>query len=169
VNPASLQAIVRGEIGQLSSRVVVSYVRTMDEQFDAALLRERLMAALSVGYAGLALLLSLVGLYGVTSFGVASRTRDIGIRMALGASRRRVLGSILGETAVTTALGVLLGGAASLLAANLVAPFLFGIAPKDPVTLLGVMVLLSVATLTAGYLPGRRAASIDPVRALKGN
>ena len=168
-NPALLTSMVRGEIARLSTRVVVSYVRTMEQQFDAALMRERLMAALSVGYGGLALLLSLVGLYGITAFGVARQTRDIGIRMALGATRQRVVGRILGETMVTTASGVALGGAASLIAANLVEPFLFQIPPQDPVTLVGVMVLLTITTLFAGYLPGRQAASIDPVRALKGD
>jgi putative ABC transport system permease protein len=166
---ALLPSMVRDEVAQLSTRVVVSYVRTMDQQFDAALMRERLMAALSVGYGALALLLSLVGLYGITAFGVARQTRDIGIRMALGATRRRVVGGILSETMVTTALGVTLGGAASLVAANLVEPFLFQIPPQDPVTLIGVMALLTVTTLFAGYLPGRQAASIDPVRALKGS
>ena len=168
-NPALLPETVRDEVARLSSRVVVSYVRTMEEQFNAAMMRERLMAALSVGYGGLALLLSLVGLYGITAFGVARQTHEIGIRMALGATRRRVVSGILRETMVTSASGVALGGAASLIAANLVEPFLFQIPPQDPVTLIGVMVLLTITTLFAGYLPGRQAASIDPVRALKGN
>lgn len=168
-DPAALALIVRTEVGELSRQVVVSYVRTMQQQFDAALLRERLMTFLSVSYAFLALALSLVGLYGITSFGVAQRTHDIGIRMALGATRERVLSTILGETASTSALGIVVGGVAALLVANLVAPFLFGIPPRDPVTVGGVVAVLTVTTLAAGYLPGRRAAAIDPVLALKGN
>ena len=168
-NPAALATIVRSVVAELSSSVIVSWVRTMEQQFDAALLRERLMASLSVAYGVLALALSLVGLYGITAFGVAQRTRDIGVRMALGATRRRVLSSILGETVLTSAIGVVIGGAGALLAARLVAPFLFGIEPGDPGTLAGVTLHLTTTALVAGYVPGLRAATIDPVRALKEN
>jgi len=168
-DPATLAALVRSQVADLSRLVIVSYVRTMDQQFDAALLRERLMASLSVGYGLLSLLLSLVGLYGITAFGVAQRQRDIGIQMALGATRQRVLSTILGETFLTSVLGILAGSVATLLAVNFLAPFLFGIPPRDPVTLVGVMLLLTMTALLAGYIPGRRAASIDPVRALKGD
>ena len=168
-NPAALATVVRSVIAELSPRVIVSYVRTMEQQFDAALLRERLMAALSVAYGVLALVLSLVGLYGITAFGVAQRTKDIGVRMALGATRRRVLSSILGETVLTSAIGIIIGSASALLAARLVAPFLFGIEPRDPGTLAGVTLLLTITALVAGYVPGLRAATIDPVRALKEN
>ena len=162
-----LEAVVRAEVRAISPRVIVSYVRTMEQQFSAALLRERLMTMLSVSYGALALLLALVGLYGVTAFGVARRGRDIGVRMALGATRRRVLSAILAETAVTATSGIVIGGAGSLFAARLVAPFLFGIEPNDPWTLGGVVAVLAATTLLAGYVPGRRAASIDPVRALR--
>ena len=168
-NPAALATVVRSVIAELSPRVIVSWVRTMEQQFDAALLRERLMAALSVAYGVLALVLSLVGLYGITAFGVAQRTKDIGVRMALGATRRRVLSSILGETVLTSAIGIVIGSASALLAARLVAPFLFGIEPDDPGTLAGVTLLLTITALVAGYVPGLRAATIDPVRALKEN
>jgi len=166
-NPAALATLVRSVVAELSPSVIVSWVRTMEEQFDAALLRERLMAALSVAYGVLALVLSLVGLYGITAFGVAQRTRDIGVRMALGATRGRVLSNILGETVVTSAIGILIGSAAAFFAARLVAPFLFGIEPGDPGTLVGVTLLLTVTALVSGYVPGLRAATIDPVRALK--
>lgn len=89
--------------------------------------------------------------------------------MALGASRGRVLSSILRETLTTSALGVVIGAAAALLAARLVAPFLFGIEARDPWTLAGVVAVLTATTLAAGYVPGRRAASIDPVHALRGD
>jgi len=168
-NPATLAPIVRAEAGTLSQQVIVSYVRTMEQQFDAALLRERLMTFLSVGYGVLALVLSLVGLYGITSFGVAQRTHDIGIQMALGATRGRVLSTILGETVATSALGIVIGAVAALFAASLVAPFLFGIPPRERCTRAGGGGGLPPTTLVAGYLPGRRAASIDPVRALKGD
>jgi predicted permease len=166
--PGVLASTVRGEVAALSRNVTVSYVRTMNQQFDSALLRERLMARLSAGYGALALLLSLVGLYGVASYGVAQRTRDIGIRMALGATRERVLTGVLGETFATSIVGIALGVAAALVATKLVATFLFGVTPRDPATLSGVALLLVVTALVAGFLPARRAASIDPVRALRG-
>jgi predicted permease len=166
-NPGALAPAIRGEVATLSRGVTLSYVRTMDQQFDAAFLRERLMARLSSGYGALALLLSLVGLYGVASYGVAQRTRDIGIRIALGATRERVLSVILGEALTTSLIGITLGGIATLIATRLVATLLFGVTPRDPATLAGVALLLAATALVAGFLPARRAASIDPVRALR--
>src|SRR6185295_10227560 len=116
----------------------------------------------------LALLLSVIGLYGVASYGVAQRTRDIGVRMALGATRERVLSSVLHETLATSIVGIALGMVGALAATKLVATFLFGVAPRDPVTLGAVAALLAATALVAGYVPGLRAASIDPVRALRG-
>jgi putative ABC transport system permease protein len=107
------------------------------------------------------------GLYGVASYGVAQRTRDIGIRIALGATRERVLSVVLGETLTTSLIGITLGGIATLVATRLVAAFLFGVTPRDPATLASVAVLLVATALLAGFLPARRAASIDPVRALR--
>jgi predicted permease len=167
--PGTLAPAVRGEVAALSRGVIVSYVRTMEQQFDSALLRERLMARLSAGYAALALLLSLVGLYGVASYSVAQRTRDIGIRMALGATRERVLTGVLGEAVQTSIVGIGLGVAGALVATKLVAKFLFGLSPRDPATLAAVAALLAVTALLASLLPARRAASIDPVRALRGD
>jgi len=167
-DPARLASTVRGEVATLSRNVTVSYIRTMEQQMDAALLRERLMARLSTGYGMLALLLSVVGLYGVTSIGVARRTREIGIRMALGATRRRVLSAILRETLATSIIGIVIGVFAAMAATRLVAAFLFGIAPRDPVTLGAVVALLAGTALAAGFLPARRAAFIDPARALRG-
>jgi predicted permease len=167
VEPAALASAIRGQVVALSRSVTVSYIRTMKQQFDASLFRERLLARLSAGYGALALLLSLVGLYGVASYGVAQRTRDIGIRIALGATRERVLSVVLGETVTTSVIGIALGGVAMLIATRLVAAFLFGVTPRDPATLGGVALLLIMTALLAGFLPARRAASIDPVRALR--
>jgi predicted permease len=165
-DPASLTSAVRREVSELSRDVTISYLRTMEQQFDAALLRERLMARLSGGYGALALLLSLVGLYGVTSFSVARRRREIGIEMALGASRERVLRSVLRQTFVTATVGLVLGLSAATVTTKLVEGFLFGVTPRDPWTLGGVAVVLVVTALLAGFWPARRAASIDPVKAI---
>jgi predicted permease len=162
-----LVSTVGSVVAELSNRVIVSYVRTMEQQVNASLLRERLLATLSLSYGLLALVLSMVGLYGVTSFGVARRTRDIGVRMALGATRRRVLTHILGETLSTSAVGIVIGMAGAVVATSLVAPFLFGVEPRDPATIGAVILLLTATALIAGFLPGRRAANIDPVRTLR--
>jgi predicted permease len=166
-DPAALASALRGEVTALSRNVTMSYVRTMEQQFDSALLRERLMARLATGYGLLALVLSIVGLYGIASYGVAQRTHDIGIRMALGATRGRVLSAVLGETFVLSIVGIAVGLAGAVASTQLVAAFLFGVTPRDPATLGAVVALLALTALVAGYLPARRAASIDPVRALR--
>jgi predicted permease len=168
--PSATEAIgplIRREAAALSREVTVSYVRTLEQQLDAALLRERLLAGLSTGYASLALVLSLIGLYGIASYGVVRRTREIGVRMALGASQARVLGGILRETLATSTVGIVLGMIGAIAATRLVASFLFGVSPRDPWTLGAVAALLVATGLMAGYLPARRAASIEPVQALK--
>jgi predicted permease len=167
--PAALSSTVRDIATELSNRVIVSYVRTMDQQFDASLLRERLLASLSSGYGLLALSLSLVGLFGVTSFGVVRRAHDIGVRMALGATRRRVLANILGETLRTALAGIAVGLVAAVFATRLLEPFLFGVEPGDPLSIGAVSAILATTALLAGFLPGRRAATINPVRVLKGD
>jgi ABC-type antimicrobial peptide transport system permease subunit len=98
---------------------------------------------------------------------VAQRTHDIGIRMALGATRGRVLSAVLGETFVLSIVGIVVGLAGAVASTQLVAAFLFGVTPRDPATLGAVVALLALTALVAGYLPARRAASIDPVRALR--
>jgi predicted permease len=165
--PARFTGTVRDIVGELSRNVIVTYARTMEEQFNASMLRERLLAGLSLGYGLLALTLSMVGLYGVTSFGVARRARDIGVRMALGASRRRVLREILAETLATSAVGIVFGLAGAAAVSSLVSGFLFGVGPNDPATFVTVTLVLTATALIAGLVPGRRAASIDPVRTLK--
>ncbi|MES2177939.1 MAG: ABC transporter permease [Gemmatimonadota bacterium] len=167
-NPGALASAIRGDVAALSRHVTVAYVRTMEQQLDAALMRERLMARLSLGYGVLALLLSLVGLYGIASFEVTRRTRDIGIRMALGATQRRVWSAVLSETATTSAIGITVGIGAAMAATQLIASFLFGVTPRDSVTMGVVAAVLMVTALMAGWIPARRAASIAPAQALKG-
>jgi ABC-type antimicrobial peptide transport system permease subunit len=117
--------------------------------------------------AALELALGLVGLYGVMAFSVARRTREIGVRMALGARARSVTGMVLAEGARLTALGVVVGLAAALGAGRLLSSLLFGIEPHDPATFAAVAALLVALALTACWLPARRAARVDPARALQ--
>jgi len=129
--------------------------------------QEILFARLCAAFALLALAIASVGLYGTTSYRVARRTAEIGIRMALGARRGQVVGMVLREVLLVAALGLGISLPAALMASRLVQSFLFGIQPNDPLTIAAaVAVLLGAATL-AGYLPARRAAGIAPMIALR--
>jgi predicted permease len=166
-DPAALAALVRQEVRGLSTDVAVMWVRTMRQQIAAATTSERLLATLSTTFAMLALLLACIGLYGVISYDVASHTREIGIRLALGAERSAVLAGVLQPTVTIIGVGVALGVAGALLTSRLVETLLFGLTSRDPVALAATAVTLSAAALTAGYLPARRASRIDPAIALR--
>ena len=122
---------------------------------------------MSTAFGLLALLLAAVGLYGVMSYTVTRRRREIGIRLALGAARSSVLWQMLRETALLSCAGIAIGLAGALASARLIATFLFGLTARDPLTLVATAAILLTTTLVAGYLPARRAASVDPSRALR--
>jgi predicted permease len=158
---------IREQVRRLDRYAMVSYVRTMEHQLDAAMLRDRLLSILSAGLGGLALLLACVGLYGTLSYNVARRTREIGIRMALGAARQAVLRQMLRETLSMTLLGVTAGLLAALFAARFISAFLFELSPRDPLTLAAAVTILLATALASGYVPARKAASVDPAGVLK--
>ena len=142
-------------------------MKTMDAQVGESLFVERMVAALSVAFGALATLLAAVGLYGVMAYAVARRTREIGIRMALGAERGRVLRMVLTEVALMSAAGVAVGLVGAFFVTRKMQSQLFGLSPSDPATLAtATMVLLAVA-MVAGFGPARRATAIDPNVALK--
>jgi ABC-type antimicrobial peptide transport system permease subunit len=118
-------------------------------------------------FAALALLLSSIGIYGVISYIVGQRTREIGVRIALGARQADVLGLVLIEGAKMTAVGLIVGLAASFGLTRLVANLLFGVSPTDPLTLAAVVLLLAAVSLLACYIPARRAAAVNPLIALR--
>jgi len=128
---------------------------------------ERLIATLAVAFGGVALLLACLGLYGVTAYSVSRRTREIGIRMALGATREAVLKTVLAGALVQLAAGLVLGVPAALVAGRLLKANLFGVTGQDPATLAGAITVLVLAAAAAAVIPARRAASLDPVRALR--
>jgi predicted permease len=166
-DPRSHEAAVRDAVRRVSPDLVVSYVRTLEEQVDASLVRERVLASLSTGFGVLALVLACVGLFGVISYGVARRAREIGIRIALGAQRATLQWQITRETLTVSAAGVLIGLIAALVTTNLASAFLFGLSPHDPVTLAASVLVQLAAGLVAGAVPARRAASVDPIQVLK--
>jgi ABC-type antimicrobial peptide transport system permease subunit len=141
--------------------------RTVDDQIDQLLRPERLTASLSLAFGLLAAGLAAIGLYGVTAFSVARRTREIGIRMALGAERGAVLRMVLRDVAVMAAIGIGLGTALSLGLAKYVESQLYGVAARDALTIVGAAAFLGAVALASGWLPARRASRVEPVRALR--
>jgi predicted permease len=163
---ASLTPAVRTTIAKISPDVSLAF-RSFAAQVSDSLLQPRLVALLSSFFGILALLLAMVGLYGLTAYGVARRRGEIGIRIALGAQRRSVVWLILSDVVLTLAIGTAIGIGASLLAGQLVAKLLYGLHPGNPATVLLSAVLLAIAAMIAGYLPARRASRLDPMTALR--
>ena len=166
---ASLLPMMVRVMHQMDSHIAVFGQSTMEtsiRESQTAYLH-RSAAWLAGGFAGLALLLGVVGLYGVIAYSVSQRTREIGVRMALGAQRSAVSGMVLGEALRLIGIGIGVGVLGSLATAGLLRPLLFGVRPWDATTLAGVAAVLGFAALLASYLPARRAASVNPVEALR--
>jgi predicted permease len=166
-DPREFMGSVRAEVAALDSDVVVDYVRTMDQQIGGTLVRERVLALLSSAFGVVALVLSCVGLYGVIAYDVTRTARDIGIRLALGGQPGYVLGRVLGSAAGVTTLGVSIGLVATWFATRVLSSLLFGVTPRDPLTLAFAAAVIALTCLLAGYLPARRASRIDPVMVLR--
>ncbi|MDQ2776844.1 MAG: ABC transporter permease [Acidobacteriota bacterium] len=141
--------------------------RTLAGQVDESLARERLLATLSGFFGGLALLLAMLGLYGVTSYNVTQRRNEIGIRMALGAQQSQVLRTMLGEVATLIGIGLAIGFAATVGATRFIASLLYGVRANDSWTLSVAAAMLALVALMAGFLPARRASRLDPMNALR--
>ncbi len=167
LKPASLTGAVRRELSQIDSSLPLFSVRTMDDVIAENAQGQRFLSLLIGSFAALAALLAAIGIYGVLSYLVTQRTREIGIRMALGASRGRVLGGILGEGARLALVGFAAGLAGALAAGRILASLLHEVEPSDPVVLALTAGLLAAVALIACYLPARRAAKLDPMRALR--
>lgn len=145
----------------------VTAIATIEQQVEMSLVRERMLALLATFFAALALTLACIGLYGVTSYRVAQRTREIGIRIAVGARPRSVVWMMTRETLLLVTIGAALGTLTSLAANGYIAGQLFGVTPRDPVAIVVALSVLGMVTMVAGYIPARRASHIDPVRALR--
>jgi predicted permease len=163
----SMASVVRREIAAIDPALEIFSVRSLREQVSASIVQERLVATLSSFFGAVALLLAIVGLYGIMAYAVARRTNEIGIRMALGAARPRVVWMVVRETLVLGMLGLGIGVPIALALGRFIRTMLFGMTPTDTATLVVVGVVVMVAALVAGFLPGRRAARVDPLVALR--
>jgi putative ABC transport system permease protein len=166
-DPLSVSGEIRREVARLDSELPVSNVASMDQVMSDSVAPQRFSAALLGSLAGLGLLLATVGVYGVLSYSVSQRTREIGIRIALGAGRRDVLALVVGNGLKLLVIGVIAGTIAALLVTRLMSNLLFGISATDPLTFAGVAIFLSVVALLASCIPARRAAKVDPMVALR--
>ena len=167
VRAATLVPSLRRIVQEADPDLPMIDIRTEREQIDATMQMERTLAALTMGFGVLALVLASVGIYGIMAYTVAERTNEIGIRLALGAERAQIRGMILRESTWITAAGMVAGVAGALALVRLVKSMLFGIAPYDPITLgCAVVVMLGVA-LVASWIPARRAAGVEPMEALR--
>jgi ABC-type antimicrobial peptide transport system permease subunit len=161
-----ISALTR-EIHTLDPNMPAFNVTTMAAQLDRTIALDRLMATLTALFGLLAVVLAGVGLYGVMSFAVAARTREIGIRMALGADRTRLLGQVMRESAALTVIGIAVGISAALWASRGVQSFLYGLSATDPWTYALQAAILTGVALSAAWIPARRAAMVDPMVALR--
>ncbi|MFZ0233444.1 MAG: ABC transporter permease [Candidatus Acidiferrales bacterium] len=159
--------LLRSTVASLNPDVPITEVKSMGSFLSDAVSTPRSTTALFVAFAGLALALGVTGIYGVLSYFVAQRTREIGIRVALGAQRSNVLGLVLLEGAKMSGLGIVIGIAAALALTRLMQSLLYGVGTSDPLTFLGVVVVIAVVTLLACYIPARRAMGVDPMVALR--
>ncbi len=165
--PAALTSAVRATVVRLDPELPVTDLETVRAQVEASLAPEWFQTGLVASFAGLALLLAAIGIYGVVSYAVTQRTREIGLRMALGASRGGVLGLVIGQGMRPVFAGVALGMAASFVVSRLMTGFLFGVPPTDWIAFSVAPVVLCGVALAANLAPARRAASVDPMVALR--
>jgi len=166
-NAALAVAAVRDAIHRAEPNLLVGGVAPMSARLARDLARERVVAWLALGFGALTLLLASLGLYGVLSYGVARRTQELGVRMALGARRIEVMRLVLGQSAKMTAVGMALGIAGAAASARYLSGMLFGVAPLDVPALAAVSLGFLVVSLLASYVPARRATRVDPIVALR--
>jgi putative ABC transport system permease protein len=166
-DPLALAGAVRREVAQLDPELPVTKLRTAQQILDSSLGPRRLSMWLLTVFALAALLLAALGIYGVMAYAVARRTREIGIRMVLGAQRPNVLRMILGQGMKLVAAGVTIGLAASLALTRLMTSFLYDVQPTDSLTYAAVAALLILIALAANFAPARRAVRVDPTVALR--
>jgi len=166
-NPETLASALRQKIRELDKTAAIFNLHTVQEEVDRSLLRDRLVGTITGLFGGLALALAAIGLYGLMSYGVAQRTREFGIRIAIGARTGSIVGLVVGEAFWLLAAGTAIGLAAAWVLGHVVKALLFGIEPTDPVSTVLAILVLVAAALFAAWIPARRASRVDPMRALR--
>ena len=166
-DPNQLMATIRSKLRDMDSNMPIYAMRTTEVQINNSLSAERMIASLSAVFGLLATLLAVIGIYGVMAYTVAQRTREVGIRMALGAARGNVIWMVMREVFALVAIGVTVGVSAALALTRVVQSQLFGLTPHDPLTLGLACAALALVACAAGYIPAQRASNLDPVVALR--
>ena len=167
IDPRTIVPAVRSAVSHLDNNLPLFSIDTQTEKIERSLFQERLIARLSTFFGGLSLLLACIGLYGLLSYEVTRRTREIGVRMALGARPADILRFIVRQGIALSAAGAVLGMFGALAATRYLASLLYGVRPDDPLTFVAVATLLGVVALAACYIPSRRAMRVDPMVALR--
>ena len=167
VEPEKMSQSVRAEVAALDPQIPIFNVQTFEEHVGISLYLQRMAATLLSIFGLLALSLVAIGLYGVMAYSVSQRTRELGIRVSVGAERRDIFKLILGQGVVISVVGLLAGLVAALAVTRLTARLLYGVSATDPVTFIVIALLLLCVTLLACYFPARRATKVDPMTALR--
>ncbi|HKP87819.1 MAG TPA: ABC transporter permease, partial [Blastocatellia bacterium] len=167
VDPLSLAAAVRSEVWAIDKDQPVSNITTMNEILSGSVAKQRFNTLLLAIFAGVALVLAAVGIYGVISYSVTQRTREIGIRMALGADSRDVMRMVVGQGFALVSVGVAIGLASAFVLTRLMQSLLFGVSATDPVTFISISIVLVAVAMLASYVPARKATKVDPMVALR--
>jgi ABC-type antimicrobial peptide transport system permease subunit len=165
--PSALAGPIRQAVSAADRDLPVSDIRTLDDRLQLSVAQPRLSMVLVGTFAFLALVLAAVGIYGVLSYTVTQRTRELGIRMALGAESGSVMRLVVGQAMAPALIGVLLGLAGAWGATRLISSLLFGVSATDPITFIAVTIFLLIVALAASWIPARRATRVDPLIALR--
>lgn len=167
ISPLSVSNAIQRAIKAIEPRLPVFDIKTLNQQVDDSLVQERLIASLSGLFGALALLLAAVGLYGLMTYATNRRTGEIGIRMALGATRGQIAGMVLRETLLLVLAGLAIGVPAAMASSHLIRSELYGLRTNDPLTILIAGLMMAGIAVFAAYLPARRASRVDPMVALR--
>ena len=166
-DPLASTAAVQRAIGRVDPALAAGEIRTLERMLSMALSPQRVTAGMLSVFAGVAILLAIIGIYGVMSYTVTQRTHEIGIRIALGAQQGDVIKQVLRHGLLLAVLGIVIGGAAALGLTRAMATLLHNVSPTDPLTFTAVILVLAGVALLGSWLPARRAAGVDPVEALR--
>ncbi len=166
-NPATLTSAIRRELAAMDSSIPLTSIRVFDEYVSRSLARPRFNALLLSIFAGTALLLTAIGIYGVMAYSVAQRTNEIGIRIALGAGKASIFRLVVGQAMTLVGISLVVGLAGAFAATRLLHSLLFGVGASDPVTFVSIVLLVSAVAFVAAWLPARRATRVDPIIALR--